>query len=196
MNSYLYNTAKLTAVTALLSLSLRAQSESYLGNLAPIVGSIQRERGFPLSYENRKGSVNDWRNRGRAEVQRFLSFSPKTVPLDVKVESIAKRDGYEVRKISFAGSGHYRVPALLLVPDKRGEKLPAVVALHDHGGWFYHGKEKLVQLEGEHIALKNFRALLWQPHLRGRTRSPWIRGHRPGCLLLGRTAASTRAATA
>jgi dienelactone hydrolase len=150
--------AAASAIVAILTVSLHAQQpESFLGNLAPVIGSIQRERGFPLSYENRKGSVKDWRNKGRAELKKFLSFSPEPVPLDLQVHSVAKRDGYELRRISFAGSSHYRVPALLLVPDKPGEKLPAVVALHDHGGWFFHGKEKLVRLEGEHAALKNFR---------------------------------------
>ena len=32
-----------------------------------------------------------------------------------------------------------------------------MVALHDHGGWFVHGKEKLVGMDGEHVALKGFR---------------------------------------
>jgi dienelactone hydrolase len=72
------------------------------------------------------------------------------------VHSVAKRDGYEVRTISYAGSAHYRIPAYLLVPARAG-KLPAAVALHDHGGWFYHGKEKLVRMDGEHAALKEFR---------------------------------------
>ena len=144
-----------------LPLMLPAQQpreESFLGSLAPVIRSIQEERGFPMAYENRKGiSVDEWRRRGRAEVQRCLSFSPKPVPLDVKVHSVVERDGYEVRKISFAGSGHYRVPAYLLVPKKSGQKLPAVLALHDHGGWFFHGKEKLVKLEDEHAALTAFR---------------------------------------
>ena len=133
------------------------RTESWLGNLAPVVESMQRERGFPLAYENRKGvSVEDWRRRGRTEVQRFLSYFPKPVPLDVKVHSVIKRDGYEIRTISFAGSAHYRVPAYLLAPESKG-KHPAVVALHDHGGWFYHGKEKLVRMDGEHAALTEFR---------------------------------------
>jgi dienelactone hydrolase len=136
--------------------SVHAQ-ESFLGNLAPTIASIQQERGFPLAYRNRNVSVSDWQRAGRAEVQRGLSYSPKPVPLDVKVHSVVKRDGYEIRVVSFAGSGHYRVPALLLVPDKRTEKLPGVVALHDHGGWFYHGKEKLVRLDDEHVSLKKFR---------------------------------------
>jgi dienelactone hydrolase len=141
-----------------LNLWPQPRTESWLGNLAPVIESIHRERGFPLAYENRKGvSVDEWRRRGRTEVQRFLSYFPKPVPLDVKVHSVAKRDGYQVRTISFAGSAHYRVPAYLLVPDAPAKKLPAVVALHDHGGWFYHGKEKLVRMDGEHAALAEFR---------------------------------------
>ena len=131
--------------------------ESFLGNLAPIIRSIQGEQGFPMDYAHRGGmSVDEWRRRGRAEVQRELSFSPRPVPLDLQVHSVVERDGYQIRVVSFAGSGHYRVPAYLLVPDGKGVH-PGVVALHDHGGWFYHGKEKLVRMEGEHASLKGFR---------------------------------------
>ena len=141
--------------------SLYAQNtrtESFLGNLAPVVRSIQKERGFPLDYAHRSGMpLEQWRARGRAEVQHALSYSPRTVPLDVKVHAVEKRGGYEVRTISFAGSAHYRVPAYLLVPTSGKGPFPAVVALHDHGGWFFHGKEKLVRMEGEHAALKGFR---------------------------------------
>jgi dienelactone hydrolase len=153
----------MTRISLLLILSccLPAQeqrTESFLGNLAPIVRSIHQERGFPMAYAERKGlPVDQWRSRGRAEVQRALSYSPKTVPLDVKVESTVQRDGYEVRRITFAASPHYRVPAFLLVPTRGKGPYPGVVALHDHGGWFFHGKEKLVQMEGEHQSLKDFR---------------------------------------
>jgi dienelactone hydrolase len=144
----------------LVPLALAAQpprTESWLGNIAPIARSIHGERGFPLEYRSRAGMpVEEWRRRGRAEVARFLSYFPKPVPPDVKVHSVVKRDGYEVRVISYAGSAHYRVPAYLLVPEGSGKR-PAAVALHDHGGWFYHGKEKLVRMDGEHAALKEFR---------------------------------------
>ena len=147
---------RIVAILVATAASLSAQ-ESFLGNLAPTIASIQKERGFPLAYRNRKGSVAEWQRLGRAEVQRAMSYSPKPVPLDLKVHSVTKRDGYEIRAVSFAGSAHYRVPALLLVPDNRSEKLRGVVALHDHGGWFYHGKEKLVRLDGEHVSLEKFR---------------------------------------
>ena len=149
----------LLALPFLLSGYLPAQQEeSWLGNLAPIARSIQRERGFPMEFASRGNlGVEEWQRRGRSEVAGALSYYPKPVPLDIKVQSIVKRDGYEVRIISFAGSAHYRVPAYLLVPTGNRGPYPAVVALHDHGGWFVHGKEKLVRMEGEHAALASFR---------------------------------------
>jgi dienelactone hydrolase len=138
--------------------SQEPRTESLLGNLAPIAQSIHNERGFPLAYENRgKLSFAEWRRKGRAEVARTLSYAPNAVPLDVRVHATFQRTGYEVRRISFAASAHYRVPAYLLVPTSGKAPYPAVVALHDHSGWFYHGKEKLVETEGEHAALKGFR---------------------------------------
>ncbi|MDP3073651.1 MAG: dienelactone hydrolase family protein [Opitutaceae bacterium] len=136
-----------------------ARTESFLGNLAPIVNSIHAERGFPLAFEHRGAlSVGEWRRQGRAEIERTLSYAPKDVPLDVRVDEVLQRPGYEIRRISFAGSPHYRVPAFLLVPTTGKGPYPAVVALHDHGGWYFHGKEKLVWIEGEHAALKDYRA--------------------------------------
>ncbi len=148
----------LSLIAASIACAQANRNESWLGNLAPIARSIHRERGFPMDYQHRNGvSVEEWRRRGRTEVTRFLSYFPKPVPLDLRIHSVVKRDGYEVRTISFAGSAHYRVPAYLLVPNGRAGKRPAVVALHDHGGWFYHGKEKLVHMENEHRALAGFR---------------------------------------
>jgi dienelactone hydrolase len=133
-------------------------TESYMGSLAPVMRSIQRENDFRMDYFHRKGlPAGEWRKKGRAEVLRTLSYSPAPVPLDVKVWSTIRRAGYEVRAISFAGSPHYRIPAFLLVPLKGKPPYPAVVALHDHGGYFFHGKEKLVEVENEHPALTKFK---------------------------------------
>ncbi len=132
--------------------------ESALGSLAPVIASIQKSQGYPLSYAERKGvSVEEWRRRGRREVQHRLAFSPKPIPLDLKTHSTERRDGYELHSISFAGSEHYRVPAFLLVPTLGKAPYPALVALHDHGGYFYHGKEKIVESIPEHPALVAFR---------------------------------------
>lgn len=134
-------------------------AEGYLGSLMPVIRSIHRERGFPLEF-SRRGSLSpeEWRRQGRAEVERTLSYQPVSVPLDPKVVSVVRMPDYEIRTITFAGSAHYRIPAYLLVPTRGRGPYPAVVALHDHGGWFYHGKEKIVETAGEHVALKAMRA--------------------------------------
>jgi len=151
-------------VLCLIPVGVQAQdsSESYMGSLAPVMRSIQKENGFRLDYFHRNGMpLSEWQQRGRAEVFRALSYSPRTVPLDLKVTSTITRAGYEVRNISFAGSPHYRIPAYLLVPLKGKPPYPALVALHDHGGYFVHGKEKLVHTENEHPALTEFKEELY-----------------------------------
>ncbi len=132
--------------------------EGILGNLTPIMGSIQRERGYAFDYEH-KGSLDTeaWRKRGRDAVEKALSYEPKPVPLDVRIERTEKRPGYELRTISFAGSEHYRIPAYLLVPEGGKPPYPAVVAFHDHGGYFYFGKEKIVAVNPEHVSLTAFK---------------------------------------
>jgi dienelactone hydrolase len=134
------------------------ESVNFLGNLMPILASIQKETGFPMDYAHRKRvSLEEWRRRGREQIRRTLSYSPKQVPLNLEVHDTVKRRGYTLRVISFAGSAHYRVPAFLLVPELGKTPYPAVLALHDHGGYYYHGKEKLVEMESEHPALTEFK---------------------------------------
>ncbi|MGH7957636.1 MAG: hypothetical protein ACREH8_11600 [Opitutaceae bacterium] len=163
------------------------RTESFLGNTAPIARSIQQERGFPLDYAHRGAlPVEEWQRRGRAEVRDQLSYWPGEVPLDVNVQAVTKRAGHEIRTISFAGSPHYRVPAFLPVSEGPGP-FPGIVALHDHGRWFFHGKEKLVRMEGEHAAIQRFRDKAYD----GRAYAEALarRGFVvivPGCLLLGR----------
>ena len=158
---------RLPAALGLLAALLSAQAtqprtESFLGNLAPIIRSIHDEQGFPLDYLHAKGMpLEEWRQRGRAEVLRTLSYQPRPVPLDMRIERVWQRNGYELRKISFQGTRHYRIPGYLLVPPRNGKRLPGIVALHDHGGYFVHGKEKLVATDGEHAALGTFKRLYY-----------------------------------
>lgn len=144
-------------LSLLFTLAAFAQ-ESHVGNLASVMKSIHEENGFPLDYFH-KGSLSaeQWRKRGRDEVSLRLSYSPKAVPLDLKVHQRIDRDGHELRVISFAGSPHYRIPAYLLVPKSGKGPFPGVVGLHDHGGYFVHGKEKIVSQDKENPALTDFK---------------------------------------
>ncbi len=129
-----------------------------MGNLTPLMRALQKETDFRLDYRHRgRMSVDEWRRRGREEIARALSYAPKAAPLDLRVHATATRPGYELRTISFAGSSFYRIPAFLLVPTQAKGPYPGVVALHDHGGYFVHGKEKVVEVDGQHAALTAFK---------------------------------------
>jgi acetyl esterase/lipase len=59
-----------------------------------------------------------------------LPGAERRVPLDVKVTSEEKLDGYVRKKLTFAVEKGDRVPAWLLVPAGRDGKRPAVLCLH------------------------------------------------------------------
>lgn len=132
--------------------------ESHLGNLAEIMLAIRREEFQSLSFEScRSWPHRVWRETARALIKKCLRYNPAPVPLDLKVEAIEKRDGYEWRRVSFATASYTRVPAFLLIPSQGKPPYPGILALHDHGGFFYFGKEKIASSSGEHIILKKYR---------------------------------------
>jgi len=54
------------------------------------------------------------------------------------------------------------VPAYVLIPKNVKLPAPGIVALHDHGGFYLWGKEKLVETEDEHPVLGNFKRELYE----------------------------------
>ena len=50
-----------------------------------------------------------------------------------------------------------RIPAYVLIPKGLTKPAPAIVALHDHGGFYLWGKEKVVEVAGEHPSLAEFK---------------------------------------
>ena len=86
-----------------------------------------------------------WRARGRSIVLECMeNIPPAPAAYGMEVTASEQREGYTARKIEFALSAWFRVPAYLLVPDGEGP-FPAVLVLHDHGAHFTIGKEKLVR---------------------------------------------------
>ncbi len=100
---------------------------------------------FPLRFAPAGDmSFADWRWTARAKLRECLLSPPPAAPFVPVVIAREDRDGYEARKIVFNVSADCRVPAYLLVPHGEGP-FPAVIALHDHGGNFLIGKEKVVR---------------------------------------------------
>lgn len=64
-------------------------------------------------------------------------------PRSVKVERRWTRDGIEGEEVSWSVGYGPRTHAWVLKPEGAKTPLPGVVALHDHGGFKYYGKEKI-----------------------------------------------------
>jgi dienelactone hydrolase len=80
------------------------------------------------------------------KVRETLGFTngPET-PLQVQVEKIWEQDGLVGEALSWSVGYGPRTEAWLLKPSDAPGPLPGVVALHDHGGFKYLGKEKIAR---------------------------------------------------
>jgi dienelactone hydrolase len=133
------------------------KSNSDVGSLFPIIQSEAVRGEFPLSFLNSKfRNVKRWKKEARPKLLELLHYSPDRCDPGAEVVEKADLGDFVREKIYFNTTPAIRVPAYLLVP-KRPGKLPAIVALHDHGGFYLWGKEKLVEVEGEAPVLKKWR---------------------------------------
>lgn len=113
---------------------------------------------FPLSFLNaRFRSVPSWKKIVRAKVHDLLHYSPP--PCDPASETLSRIDcGDYVREtVHFNTTPDVRVPAFVLVPKNLSRPAPAIVALHDHGGFYLWGREKIVEMPDEHSVLTEFK---------------------------------------
>ncbi len=114
---------------------------------------------FPLSFLNpRFTSLSEWTPLARGKVLDLLHYTPP--PCSPAAETVERVDcgDYVREKVWFNTTPDVRVPAYVLVPKNAPKPAPAIVALHDHGGFYLWGKEKLVAIDGEHAVFTEFRA--------------------------------------
>jgi len=77
-------------------------------------------------------------------VRDVLGFTAgPEVPLSVQIEQTWEQDGVYGEEVSWWVGYGPRTHAYVLKPAKGHGPLPGVVALHDHGGFKYYGKEKI-----------------------------------------------------
>jgi len=115
---------------------------------------------FPLAWRNAAiENFDQWREAARAKVTETFQTLPPPGPFDPEIVASEKREGYTAHKIELNIHAYSRIPAYLLIPDGEGP-FPALVALHDHGGEFYIGKEKMVRPFGVEPEVLDF-AVEW-----------------------------------
>ena len=134
-----------------------AATGAHVGSLFPFIRS-QAPREFALSFL--RAEFKDpatWKRQARGKLLDLLHYAPPRC--DPKPEVVEKTDrgDYLQEKVYFNTTPDLRVPACVLIPKKARFPAPAIVALHDHGGFYLWGKEKLIDRPNEHPVLTTFK---------------------------------------
>jgi dienelactone hydrolase len=139
-----------------------APNGSDVGSLFPFIESQAVRGEFPLSFLNPRFRSGDrWKKTARAKVLDLLHYAPPKC--DPKPETLERIDcgDYVRERVLFNTTPDIRVPAFVLVPKGGKQRRPAVVALHDHGGFYLWGKEKIVEAPDEHPVVTEFKRLYY-----------------------------------
>ena len=131
---------------------------SDVGSLFPFIRSQAVRGEFPLSFlRDEFRDVKPWKQRARGKLKELLQYDPPACDPRPEVVARVDRDGYVLETVSFNTTPDIRVPAYVLVPRGLKGRAPAIVALHDHGGMYFWGREKVVEGDGEHPVLADFK---------------------------------------
>lgn len=91
-------------------------------------------------------NLEEWQNLAKEKVFELMAFEPPNANLDAKIH-YKEEDGDICREVVSYNPGFGPpIEAIYLYPkNKKNEKFPAIIALHDHGGFKYFGKEKITK---------------------------------------------------
>lgn len=133
-------------VTSVTALSQSVRGYELEREMPVFLDQLKKELTYPMAWGNSSISgFDEWRTQARSTVlDAMLTPPPSTTNYQAEVLAEEQRDGYRARKIRFNLSEYSRVDAYMLVPDGKGP-FPAVVLLHDHGGHYFIGKEKMIR---------------------------------------------------
>lgn len=131
----------------------------YVGSLFPFINSQAQQNKLVLSYLHEQNfNFKEWKSKARALVLELLHYSPPACKPAAEVIEERDRGDYIQEKIYFNTTPDVRVPAYVLIPKAAKSKpAPAIVALHDHGGFYLWGMEKLIDGDNEHEVMTTFK---------------------------------------
>lgn len=133
-------------------------STTALGNLYPVLKELQRGSQLSLSFLNDEfRCLEEWKPLLRSRLWEMIP--EKVTACDFNEEVVERVDfgDYIREKVWFDSTPVTRVPAYVLLPKNANGPVPGLVCFHDHGGIYYWGKEKIVEVENEHPVLNEFK---------------------------------------
>jgi dienelactone hydrolase len=132
--------------------------KSDIGNLYEMIQKQADASSFELSFLSRQWSdIEKWRITARAKLHELLHYDPEGAPLNAEVLSIEEKDGYKQEEVEFNTSKHVRIRGTLLIPTQIKGPFPCIIALHSHDGFYYFGREKILETENELAVLSELK---------------------------------------
>jgi dienelactone hydrolase len=121
-----------------------------------LIKSIKHPVADKSFLNDQYSDFEKWSTETRAWVKSRLSYEPDEVSFDPVVTEEVDFGSYTRKKLYFYTAQDCKVPAYLLIPKNLKSPAPAIVALHDHSGMYYYGKEKIVDHKEELATLDWF----------------------------------------
>ena len=99
----------------------------------------------------------EWTRQARSILLDAFHYHPAAC--DPAPEVVARVDAgsYFRERVLISTTQNIRIPVYILVPKNNAGNAPGLVALHDHGGFYFWGKEKVVSVPPEHPELAQFK---------------------------------------
>jgi dienelactone hydrolase len=133
--------------------------DKLLGNYTSLAETLADSCEYPFSYlHDEWKDPLVWQNIAGGRVFELLSYRPPACPLNPRRISAAEHEGLSVELVAWDQPLGPPTQAYFLKPLGIKGKLPAVLALHCHGGFKYYGKEKITAFPGEPEILKQSKA--------------------------------------
>jgi dienelactone hydrolase len=121
----------------------RGPGASKYAHLGTFSDWVEFARGQSATYPRQKGATLT-----PALVRDVLGFADDQLPIEPRVDGTWSRDGLAGEALSWSVGYGPRTRAWLLRPAHERGPLPAVLALHDHSGFKFFGKEKIADGPG------------------------------------------------
>ncbi len=121
--------------------------KNMIGAYGPWVESLLPKVPGPLSLQH--CPQNEFAERRAAALARVVECMAPPPAAAMVVPTIDRRyeyDGLEIEELSWAQTAGARTEAFLLKPRGATGPLPGILALHDHGGFKFFGKEKITRV--------------------------------------------------
>ncbi|MBI4025384.1 MAG: prolyl oligopeptidase family serine peptidase [Verrucomicrobia bacterium] len=133
-----------------------------LGDMLQFFVEAQRSLAFDLSFtQPRFADCSAWRKESLVQLKQKLVLPARNQASEARMLRRLENDGYLHEEIEFESRPGLRVPATVLVPTRGQPPFPAIIVLHDMGGFRTYGREKMLAFDGEPACLTEHRKICY-----------------------------------